>query len=346
MTKPTTVDMTFDTSLIDVSRPQNQSSDQQSILNTSFSTTESDPSMYDNILSADAQSTPTIPQTQPESQDTPKQSQASSLSPLPRQSTPVQYIQTQDAYNAWASVYDTDGNMLQSIDDVELTTLLPDFLSLVQPSVPSSTALTLIDLGCGTGRNTAKLLQYAWPQERKVQVTALDFSQGMLDVAASKLSTLAHGRRDLALRLEQCDCFPTDTDRATSPMPAVQGLKAADGIVSTLVLEHVSLPPYFATLSSLVKNGGYALVTNMHSEMGMMSQAGFVNQEGVKVRGKSYAHSPQETAEEAQRCGFEVLVCKERGMEKDDVDNGRVGSRGGKWVGVKVWYGLLMRKTG
>ena len=32
----------------------------------------------------------------------------------------VQNISTQDAYNQWASVYDTDGNMLQAIDDLEL----------------------------------------------------------------------------------------------------------------------------------------------------------------------------------------------------------------------------------
>jgi hypothetical protein len=37
---------------------------------------------------------------------------------------------------------------------------------------------------------------------------------------------------------------------------------------------------------------------------------------------------------------------KEREMAKEDVECGRVGDRGWKWVGTKVWYGLVLRKVG
>lgn len=102
------------------------------------------------------------------------------MSPPPKPSTPVQHIPTQDAYDEWASVYDTDGNMLQSIDDAELASLLPELISLVLQR--SSNRPGFLDLGCGTGRNTAKLLNYAWPQDRQVDLMALDFSKGMLGV--------------------------------------------------------------------------------------------------------------------------------------------------------------------
>ncbi|KAF2252236.1 S-adenosyl-L-methionine-dependent methyltransferase [Trematosphaeria pertusa] len=308
MTQPTSVNMTFDTSLT--------------------------PELNQAPFNAE------------QSQETPKQSQALGVtSPPPKPSTPVQHIPTQDAYDQWASVYDTDGNMLQAIDDLELSSLLPSFLSMVLSSTYYPT-LNLLDLGCGTGRNTARLLSFAWPPDRRVNITGLDFSRGMLDVAAKKLTPLVSATPNISLRLEQADCFPTVSSQTSSPIPAVPHLQPSKAVISTLVLEHIPLTPYFSTLSSLLAPGGYALVTNMHSEMGRISQAGFVNADGVKVRGESYAHTPQETAEEARRAGLEVVTLKERVMEKSDVEGGMVSDRGWKWVGIRVWYGMMLKKIG
>jgi SAM-dependent methyltransferase len=262
----------------------------------------------------------------------------------PKTGTPVQHIPTQDAYDQWAAVYDTDGNMLQSIDDVELSTLLPSFISSVLSSRPSSSSsVSLLDLGCGTGRNTAKLLQYSWPRDRAIDITGLDFSKGMLEVAGKKLAPLKS--EGIGLSLAQADCFPTVANKSASPLPEVQDLSPVDGVISTLVLEHIPVQDYFSTLASLVQTGGYALVTNMHSEMGNISQAGFVNEQGVKVRGDSFAHTVEESAEEAKRAGFEVLKTKERSVEDIDVKEGRVGERGKKWIGIRVWYALELRKV-
>ncbi|KAF2873586.1 S-adenosyl-L-methionine-dependent methyltransferase [Massariosphaeria phaeospora] len=339
MTQPTSVNMTFDTSLVD--------------LNSSFSTTESDPSdLGVSNPMASTIKTPTLQQhpfEKEQSQETPKQSQATTLatgivSP-PKVSSSVQSMSTQDAYDQWAAVYDSDGNMLQSVDDFELATLLPELLShvLYTSSTPS---LKLLDLGCGTGRNTAKLLSHIWPQNRSINITALDFSKGMLDIAAQKLCPLAAQNKTLTLRLDQCDCFPTVSNSSASPFPVVHGLQPSDAVISTLVLEHVPLADYFSTLVTLVSQNGHALVTNMHSEMGRVSQAGFINEHGVKVRGQSFAHTPEETVAEAQRAGFEVVSLRERKVEESDVESGAVGKRGLKWVGMHVWYGVLLRKVG
>lgn len=145
------------------------------------------------------------------------------------------------------------------------------------------------------------------------------------------------------VRLEQCDCFPTATDPTADRFPAVPNLTPVNAVISTLVLEHVPLQAYFATLSSLLLHGGLALVTNMHSDM--KSQAGFVNKDGVKVRGSSFAHTVQETLDAAMWAGFEVLSVNEREMRRDDVESGSVGERGWKWVGVRVWYGLVVKKV-
>lgn len=330
MTQPNNVNMTFDTSLVDLNP------------NASFSTTESDPSDFGTANFTGK--TPTIQQPslfEDQSQETPKQSQTLSpkLTSPPKSSTPIQHIGTQEAYDQWATVYDSDGNMLQAIDDLELATLLPQFLKQVQDSTGTPT-ISLLDLGCGTGRNTQKLLDFALPPNRRGIVIGLDFSKNMLELAAKKLRVYNDGR----LRLEQCDCFPTSTNPSAPPFPSVDGLTPVNAVLSTLVLEHVPLQSFFSTLSTLLLPGGLALVTNMHADMGARSQAGFVNEQGVKVRGSSFAHTVQGTIDEAMRAGFEILGVREREVSRGDVESGMVGERGWKWVGVKVWYGVVLRK--
>ena len=318
MTQPS-IDTTFDTSLVDLNP------------NVSFSTTESD--LSDAGVSITTQKNPSAPS--PLAQDiTPQASQ----SIPPKTSTPVQHIGTQEAYDQWASVYDSDGNMLQSIDDDELNTLLPSILD--QVAATSSPSTSVLDLGCGTGRNTARLLSYPWPAAKKIAVTGLDFSAGMLALARTKLAPLADSNTRTTLRLEQCDPFPNTNNFS----PASIGITRQDLIICTLVLEHIPLATFFRTLTSLLVPGGIALVTNMHSEMGSRSQAGFVNSEGVKVRGESFVYSLAETVDAATRAGFELVQARERKVEQSDLERGVVGSRGGKWIGCKVWFGVVLRK--
>jgi hypothetical protein len=87
------------------------------------------------------------------------------------------------------------------------------------------------------------------------------------------------------------------------------------------------------------------LVTNMHADMGRVSQAGFVNADGVKVRGSSYVYTVEETAAAARDAGLEVASVNEREMRKEDVEGGAVGERGWKWVGTNVWFGMVFRRA-
>jgi SAM-dependent methyltransferase len=307
--------MTFDTSLVDLKSTTNAT--------TSFSTIESDP--RSDFGSSDKKTT--TPQQNTGFQD---QTQLASTPTVP--SKPVQHLPTLAAYDQWASIYDTDGNMLQAIDDLELGTLLPNFLMQVT-SRTSAADISILDLGCGTGRNTTKLLSYPWPQDRRVEVVGRDFSQGMLDVAAKKLQPLLQGNRNPTLRLSCGDCFPS------TPVSSPYSFNA---VISTLVLEHIPLSSFFTILTSLLQPNGLALVTNMHAEMGSRSQAGFVNAQGVKVRGTSFVYSVQETVQAAKTAGFEVINVQEREVQSNDVQV--VGERGRKWIGVKVWYAVVLEK--
>lgn len=79
--------------------------------------------------------------------------------------------------------------------------------------------------------------------------------------------------------------------------------------------------------------------------MGRLTRAGFKTASGEKVQGESYVYSVDDVLGEVRRQGvWEVLGVRERGVEDGDLVDGRVGERGRKWVGVNVWFGVVVRK--
>ncbi|OTB02457.1 hypothetical protein M426DRAFT_74567 [Hypoxylon sp. CI-4A] len=249
----------------------------------------------------------------------------------------IRYLPTNEAYDRWAAVYDTDGNFLQALDTIELKTLFPQFLRSIGFPKP----WRIVDLGCGTGRNTTLLLTVADIGE----VIALDASKGMLDVARSRLQQtsndassprLARVQDPSKVHLEVFDMLAS----SSPPSLAYQ----VDGVISTLVIEHVPLPTFFSQVSQMLRPGGVLLLTNMHAEMGGISQAGFVDADtGEKIRPTSYAHTIAELVAEAQKWGMDI---EDRILERVVDDNmvERLGPRSKKWVGVTCWFGGLFRK--
>lgn len=109
--------------------------------------------------------------------------------------TPVRHLDNVAAYDAWAAVYDSDGNILQSVDDLELEGMLPRFLESAAGKVSDGEGevFRVLDLGCGTGRNTEKVVRW-WEEEaakrklkRRMEVTGVDASKGMLEKAKGRL---------------------------------------------------------------------------------------------------------------------------------------------------------------
>jgi predicted TPR repeat methyltransferase len=137
-------------------------------------------------------------------------------------------------------------------------------------------------------------------------------------------------------------------------------IRDADGMISTLVLEHIPLGSFFGAAASVLRSGAYFLLSNMHSDMGKLSQAGFVDSTtGKKVRpSRSYAHEIEYILAEAQRFGFEIVqlpTTVAAGMEgpvegvivREVTPNmvERLGPRSQKYVGVcSVWLGVCFRK--
>jgi hypothetical protein len=69
---------------------------------------------------------------------------------------------------------------------------------------------------------------------------------------------------------------------------------------------------------------------------------------GEKIRGDSYNYEVEEVVAEGKKWGF-VLEgsVAEREVREEDIGEGRLlGPRGRKWIGVRVWFGMVMRFDG
>ena len=249
-----------------------------------------------------------------------------------RTGKPTRYLDSTAAYDLWSAVYDTDGNILQALDTLEMRSLLPDLLA----QLPRNQAWQIVDLGCGTGRNSMQLLDIP-----EATIICLDASPKMLDIAIKRFEDRMDALDDASTKAK---AFQAIVYNILSNDPLPQSALNADAVISTLVLEHIPLFEFFRTLSQLLVPGGFALVTNMHSEMGAISQAGFVDPAtGEKVRPKSYNHRLEEVIAEARRQGFQVVGnVEERVMEEKMAE--MLGDRAKKWIGVKVWFGVCFRK--
>ena len=314
MSQPSDLTQTFDASLIDTQR--------------SFSSTETNTSGS----SAKENAAPPVPE-------------------QPRVPSPYRTVPTDILYAQWASTYDTVGNVLQCADDIQLASLLAQFVEMTKQAQPSETkqgsSLSILDLGCGTGRNTVKLLQADW--NRAVDVVGWDSSQAMLELAKSKCDATLHAQnRNVGIELQQLDI-------ADIRNVGLHFDSFFDGLISTLVLEHIQIGTYFNVLAKVLKQGSYALVTNMHADMGSRSQAGYKTPSGERFKAVSYVYTVDETAGAAEKAGFEVvepireMVADERMIDGGSIcgvgiAKGHVDERARKWVGTKIWYGMLLKK--
>ncbi len=178
-------------------------------------------------------------------------------------------------YDRWALVYDHDANPLPALEE-----------PIVHEAIGSVAGLTVLDLGCGTGRHALRLAADG------AEVTAVDFSEGMLAEARRKPG--AEFVRFLVHDLHE-------------PLPLPAG--SFDLVVSGLVLEHLrDLGGFFREARRMLGPGGRAVVSAMHPAMFLRgSQARFTDPEsGQIVQPGSLPHSFGDSVMAAVRAGFRI----------------------------------------
>jgi malonyl-CoA O-methyltransferase len=143
-------------------------------------------------------------------------------------------VPTDIGYNRWAEVYDAEDNPLVLLEERHIPALLGNVAGLA-----------VADIGCGTGRHTIPLAA------ADAKVTALDFSEGMLERARAKpgAEAVTFIRHDLTQR------FPLESD-------------SFDGVICCLVLDHIAdLKRFFGELGRICKPEGFIVISVMHPAM-------------------------------------------------------------------------------
>lgn len=140
-------------------------------------------------------------------------------------------MSNQAIYGRWSETYDTVENKTRDLERVACRQVLStvDFREV-------------IELGCGTGKNTV------WLAERAVHVTAVDFSPEMQAIAREK-------------------AFGSNVDFAladiTQPWDFAE--QKADLVTASLVLEHIEdLDAIFAEAAAHLHSGGSFYVCELH----------------------------------------------------------------------------------
>ena len=176
-------------------------------------------------------------------------------------------------YDRWSAVYDHDANPLQALEEPRVREALGD-----------PRGRDVLDLGCGTGRHTA------WLVEAGARTTAVDFSAGMLEQARERVAT-----GDVRFV----------THDLHEPLPFAD--TSFDAVVSGLVLEHLrDLHAFFAEAHRVLRPAGRAVVSAMHPAMFLRgSQARFTDPvSGEVVMPGSLPHRIGEIVMAAVGAGF------------------------------------------
>ena len=203
------------------------------------------------------------------------------------------------AYNIWADQYDTNSNKTRDLDIKSTIETLNKFnFSIV------------IELGCGTGKNTNYLLKKA------DKIIGLDFSQEMLLKAKAKIQD------------ERAEFHKAD-------LTAEWNIENdfADLITCSLVLEHIKdLDFVFNQTNKKLKNGGIFFISELHPfKQYSGSKAKFETENGTQEL-ETYVHHISDYLSAATENGFELVELKEWFDEENK-------------IGIPRLIGIVLRKS-
>ncbi|MGH9958783.1 MAG: class I SAM-dependent DNA methyltransferase, partial [Pyrinomonadaceae bacterium] len=190
----------------------------------------------------------------------------------------------QTAYNDWSTTYDADRNLTRDLDRV-----------ITLKTLGQLRCKCVLELGCGTGKNTALLANVA---ER---VCTIDFSAGMISRAREKL------------HFDNVIFAVADITRA---WPIAE--EAADLISANLVLEHIhDLPFIFAAATRSLRPGGRFFISELHPFRQYQGvQANFTREQTV-TEIPAFLHHLSDFTNAAGDCGLTLTHFREWWHEGD-----------------------------
>jgi predicted TPR repeat methyltransferase len=185
----------------------------------------------------------------------------------------------ESAYNNWAPSYDSMPNKTRDLEAKGIREILSKI-----------SFTTVLELGCGTGKNTEWLLNKA------DKVLSVDFSEDMLQKAKEK--KLGKKVHFIAADINQDWHFSENNQY--------------DLIVFSLVLEHIqNLEPIFEKANKCMAVGGYIYIGELHPfKQYAGSKARFETENGTQVL-ECYTHHVSDYWQSVAKFGFKIVELNE-----------------------------------
>lgn len=187
-------------------------------------------------------------------------------------------MDTRQAYNTWASQYDTNNNKTR---DLEATALRSSMAT-----IPFENCL---EIGCGTGKNTL------WLIEKAKHITAVDLSEEMLARAKEKIKS------------ERVEFRQADITKEWNFTGQLYAL-----ITFSLVLEHIEdLDHIFNQAARALHPGGHIYIGELHPfKQYTGSKARFDTETGQQVL-QCFNHHISDFTQPAKKYGLSIADINE-----------------------------------
>jgi len=193
-----------------------------------------------------------------------------------------------NAYNSWSSQYDTNDNKTRDLEALSLQKILQ-----------GKSFKHCLEIGCGTGKNTTWLLTIC------DQITAIDLSKGMLDIAKNKIQS------------DKVNFIEVDITKDWTFAKHTYDL-----VTFSLMLEHIEdLNAVFQKLVKVTAVGSQVYIGELHPfKQYAGSKARFETESGTHVV-TCFNHHVTDFIQAANTSGFQLIQLDE---QFDDADRSQI----------------------
>lgn len=188
----------------------------------------------------------------------------------------IRRIDPRGGYDRWAETYDATPNPVVAYDE----RITP---ALIEPKAGER----ILDAGCGTGRHIGRLLSAG------ATVTGMDFSEGMLAIAASRYPAVEFVEGDL---------------QATWPFEDGD----FDAVLCALVGEHLDeIDTVAGEMRRVTRSGGRAVFSVYHPAMSAAGKEAHFAQDGIEYRLGAVHHELADYLAAFEAAGFAEIEASE-----------------------------------
>jgi len=185
-------------------------------------------------------------------------------------------MDTQQAYDQWAATYDHVTNTTRDLEMIA-----------GQDVLAAADFSKVLEIGCGTGKNTS------WIAKRTNDLTSVDFSEGMLNIAREKI-------KETHIVFQQADLtIPWD-------------FKKTSLIICSLVLEHIeNIDFIFEQAAKTLESNGFFYICELHPYKQLEGSRAKFEKENETVHLEYFVHHISEFFNAASKNNMQCIDLKE-----------------------------------